>query len=78
MRKNAPTSGDSKQRVHDQKSQVHYQAFLVKSELQLKYRRRVEEIYSSESEEEINWQDAPKSLLNAELEESRQTFSSAA
>ena len=33
MRKNAPTSGDSKQRVHDQKSQVHYQAFLVKSEL---------------------------------------------
>ena len=55
MRKNAPSSAENKQRVSDQKTQVHFQAFSVKSELQLKQRRKSDEIYSSESEEELNW-----------------------
>ena len=35
----------------------------MKSEIHMKYRRREDEIYSDESEEEINVQHVPKHIL---------------
>ena len=78
MRKNASTIQEAQkkqydmQRIPDQRNQPTFQAFQVKSQLQMKYRRRVDEIYSSDSEEELNILDVPERILNQDQEEAKQ------